>query len=73
MASIGARGLEERAGWRSGRRSALSVVFGTWGLAVYDRRVVATLVIRLLGPPAIERDGGVVTAPRGHKAWAVLA
>jgi DNA-binding SARP family transcriptional activator len=30
-------------------------------------------VIRLLGPPGIEREGGVVTPPRGHKAWAVLA
>jgi DNA-binding SARP family transcriptional activator len=43
------------------------------GWAVYDRRVVSTLVIRLLGPPGIERDGGVVAPPRGHKAWAVLA
>ena len=31
------------------------------------------LVIRLLGPPEIERDGVVVAPPRGHKAWAVLA
>ena len=30
-------------------------------------------VIRLLGPPEIERDGVVVAPPRGHKAWAVLA
>ena len=30
-------------------------------------------MIRLLGPPEIERDGVVVTPPRGHKAWAVLA
>ena len=29
-------------------------------------------MIRLLGPPEIERDGVVVTPPRGHKAWAVL-
>jgi DNA-binding SARP family transcriptional activator len=34
---------------------------------------VPTLVIRLLGPPEIERDGGVVAPPRGPKAWAVLA
>jgi DNA-binding SARP family transcriptional activator len=34
---------------------------------------VSGLVIRLLGPPAIERDGVVVTPPRGHKSWAVLA
>jgi DNA-binding SARP family transcriptional activator len=34
---------------------------------------VSTVVIRLLGPPGIEREGGVVTPPRGHKAWAVLA
>ena len=30
-------------------------------------------MIRLLGPPEIERDGEVATAPRGHKSWAVLA
>jgi len=34
---------------------------------------VSTLVIRLLGRPEIERDGAVVSPPRGHKAWAVLA
>jgi DNA-binding SARP family transcriptional activator len=34
---------------------------------------VSTLVIRLLGPPGIERDGVAATPPRGHKAWAVLA
>jgi DNA-binding SARP family transcriptional activator len=34
---------------------------------------VSTLVIRLLGPPEIERDGVAVTPPRGSKAWAVLA
>jgi len=34
---------------------------------------VAKLVIRLLGPPQIERNGVVVTPPRGRKAWAVLA
>jgi DNA-binding SARP family transcriptional activator len=42
-------------------------------VAVYDRDAVSTLVIRLLGPPEIERDGVVVAPPRGHKAWAVLA
>jgi DNA-binding SARP family transcriptional activator len=42
-------------------------------IAVYDRPVVSALVIRLLGPPQIERDGSVVPPPRGHKAWAVLA
>ena len=31
------------------------------------------LAIRLLGLPEIERDGVVVTPPRGHKSWAVLA
>ena len=30
-------------------------------------------MIRLLGPPEIERDGVVAAPPRGHKAWAVLA
>jgi hypothetical protein len=34
---------------------------------------MSTLVIRLLGRPEIERDGVVAAAPRGHKAWAVLA
>jgi DNA-binding SARP family transcriptional activator len=34
---------------------------------------VSAFVIRLLGPPEIERDGVVVAPPRGHKAWAVLA
>lgn len=29
--------------------------------------------IRLLGAPEIERDGNVAAAPRGRKAWAVLA
>jgi hypothetical protein len=42
-------------------------------MAVYDRDVVSTLTIRLLGPPEIERDGEVAAPPRGHKAWAVLA
>ena len=42
-------------------------------MAVYDRDVVSSLVIRLLGSPEIERDGVVVVPPRGHKAWAVLA
>ena len=41
--------------------------------ALYDRRVVSALVIRLLGAPEIERDGSVVAPPRGQKAWAVLA
>jgi hypothetical protein len=31
------------------------------------------LTIRLLGPPAIERDGGPAPPPRGRKAWALLA
>jgi DNA-binding SARP family transcriptional activator len=34
---------------------------------------VSTLVIRLVGPPEIERDGVAATPPRGHKGWAVLA
>ncbi|HEY6596392.1 MAG TPA: BTAD domain-containing putative transcriptional regulator [Asanoa sp.] len=29
-------------------------------------------VIRLLGPPAVEGDGGRLRAPRGRKAWALL-
>ena len=29
--------------------------------------------IRLLGPPAIERDGAPAPPPRGRKAWALLA
>jgi DNA-binding SARP family transcriptional activator len=31
------------------------------------------LTIRLLGPPAIERDSGPAPPPRGRKAWALLA
>jgi DNA-binding SARP family transcriptional activator len=31
-----------------------------------------TLAIRLLGKPAIERDGVAVAPPRGRKAWALL-
>jgi DNA-binding SARP family transcriptional activator len=31
------------------------------------------LTVRLLGRPAIERDGSPVPPPRGRKAWAVLA
>jgi DNA-binding SARP family transcriptional activator len=42
-------------------------------MAVYDRDAVSTFVIRLLGPPEIERDGVVVAPPRGHKAWGVFA
>jgi DNA-binding SARP family transcriptional activator len=50
------------------RRSVLRLA-----ASVYDREVVATLAIRLLGSPEIERDGAVVAPPRGHTAWAVLA
>jgi DNA-binding SARP family transcriptional activator len=32
-----------------------------------------TLTIRLLGPPAIEREGRPAPPPRGRKAWALLA
>jgi DNA-binding SARP family transcriptional activator len=31
------------------------------------------LAVRLIGPPALERDGVPVRAPRGRKAWALLA
>ncbi|MBA2414439.1 MAG: SARP family transcriptional regulator [Geodermatophilaceae bacterium] len=31
------------------------------------------LMIRLLGPPALERDGRPVRSPRGRKAWALLS
>jgi DNA-binding SARP family transcriptional activator len=31
-----------------------------------------SLSVRLLGKPAIERDGAPVRAPRGRKAWALL-
>jgi DNA-binding SARP family transcriptional activator len=37
------------------------------------REDFVTLSIRLLGPPALERDGRSVAAPRGRKAWALLA
>jgi len=30
------------------------------------------VTIRLLGAPAVERDGEPVTPPRGRKAWALL-
>src|SRR4051812_39322873 len=29
--------------------------------------------VRLLGPPVILQDGRAAPAPRGHKAWALLA
>ncbi|MCW3009952.1 MAG: transcriptional regulator, family, partial [Solirubrobacterales bacterium] len=41
--------------------------------AAYARRSVSVLVIHLLGPPEVERDGSAVAPPRGHKAWSVLA
>ena len=31
------------------------------------------LMLRLLGPPAIERDGQPLRSPRGRKAWALLS
>ena len=31
------------------------------------------VTIRLLGPPAIERDGEPAPGPRGRKAWGLLA
>ena len=31
------------------------------------------LSIHLLGPPRMERGGTAVDAPRGHKAWGLLA
>ena len=31
------------------------------------------LTVRLLGPPAIERDGHPLRSPRGRKAWALLS
>jgi DNA-binding SARP family transcriptional activator len=38
-----------------------------------EREVTVMVYIRLLGVPAIEVDGQVSRAPRGRKAWAVLA
>jgi len=35
--------------------------------------VFVVLTIRLLGPPVIEHDGVATPAPRGRKAWALLA
>ena len=32
-----------------------------------------SLAIHLLGPPSVELDGARQAAPRGHKAWALLA
>jgi DNA-binding SARP family transcriptional activator len=37
----------------------------------HDRRVA--LAIHLLGVPRVERDGQPMAAPRGHKAWGLLA
>jgi DNA-binding SARP family transcriptional activator/Tfp pilus assembly protein PilF len=31
------------------------------------------MIIRILGTPAVERDGGGVAAPRGRKSWGLLA
>ena len=31
------------------------------------------LTVQLLGPPRFERDGRAIEAPRGHKAWGLLA
>ena len=85
MAELRAKGVELGAGQRpglgprhddraAGRRRARPLRAEASGaLADYDRGVVSTLVLRLLGPPEIERDGVVVRPPRGHKAWAVLA
>ena len=33
----------------------------------------AALSIQLLGPPRMQRDGAAIVAPRGHKAWGLLA
>lgn len=30
------------------------------------------MIIRILGTPAVERDGGGVVAPRGRKSWGLL-
>ena len=34
---------------------------------------MSDLAIHLLGRPRVERGGAAVPAPRGHKAWGVLA
>ena len=34
---------------------------------------MSDLAIHLLGRPRVERGGVAVPAPRGHKAWGVLA
>ena len=60
-----ADGSPARGGWASFRPA------GAWRATIVS--VVSRLVIRLLGPPEIERDAVVVPPPRGHKAWAVLA
>ena len=31
------------------------------------------MIVRLLGPPMIEHDGGPLPGPRGYKAWGLLA
>lgn len=37
------------------------------------RKPPMSQTIRLLGPPRVDRDEGVVLPPRGHKAWGLLA
>src|SRR6266508_839001 len=53
------------------RRLGLSPVPG-WA-RMSSRSGLVALTIRLLGPPAIERDSGPAPPPRGRKAWALLA
>ena len=73
MAELRAKGVElgpvSDQGWGRARRSHLrtaassaSTGEASGALADYDRDVVSTLVIRLLGPPEIERDGVVVAS-----------
>lgn len=43
------------------------------GAGAWEDADIATTLIRLLGPPALEDSGGGRAPPRGRKAWAVLA
>src|SRR5215217_4832983 len=63
---------EPRLLWGSSSDSpALSATAGR--ARMISRSGFVTLTIRLLGPPAIERDGRPAPPPRGRKAWALLA
>lgn len=54
------------------RARTITVARVTARVTATDARPSVTS-IHLLGSPRLERDGGTVDAPRGHKAWGLLA